>query len=40
MLTLCFYAVLKAIIQMRLSKQKDPKFETYIKAVLFYQPTE
>ena len=40
MLTLCFYAVLKAIIQMRLSKHKDSKFETYIKAVLFYQPTE
>ena len=39
-MTLCFYAVLKAIIQMRLSKHKDPKFETYIKAVLFYQPTE
>lgn len=38
MLTLCLYAVLKAIIQMRLSKQKDPKFETYIKAVLFYEP--
>ena len=40
MLTLCFYAVLKAIIQMRLSKHKDSKFETYIKAVLFYQPIE
>ena len=40
MLTLCFYAVLKAIIQMRLSTHKDSKFETYIKAVLFYQPTE
>ena len=38
MLTLCLYAVLKAIIQMRLSKHKDPKFETYIKAVLFYEP--
>ena len=37
MLTLCVYAVLKAIIQLRLSKQKDVKFETYIKAVLFYQ---
>lgn len=38
MLTLCLYAVLKAIIQLRLSKQKDPKLESYIKAVLFYQP--
>ena len=38
MLTLCLYAVLKAIIQMRLCKHKDPKFETYIKAVLFYEP--
>ena len=38
MLTLCLYAVLKAIIQMRLSKHKDPKFEIYIKAVLFYEP--
>lgn len=38
MLTLCLYAVLKAIIQMRLSRHKNPKFETYIKAVLFYEP--
>lgn len=38
MFTLCLFAVLKAIIQIRLSKQKDPKFESYIKAVLFYQP--
>lgn len=40
MLTLCFYAVLKAVIQMRLSKHKDSKLETYIKAVLFYSPQE
>lgn len=40
MLTLCFYAVLKAVIQMRLSKRKDSKLETYIKAVLFYSPQE
>lgn len=38
MLTLCFFAVQKAIIQMRLSKQKDIKVESYIKAVLFYEP--
>lgn len=38
MLALCLYAVLKTVIQVRLSKQKDPKMESYIKAVLFYQP--
>ncbi len=40
MLTLCLFAVLKAVIQMRLSKHKDPKLESYIKAVLFYEPQE
>lgn len=40
MLTLFLYAILKAVIQIRLSKHKDLKMESYIKAVLFYQPAE
>ena len=35
----CFVkALLKMVILFRLGKQKDVKFESYIKAVLFYQP--
>ena len=39
-LMLCFflYAILQAVIHLRLSRQKNSKMETYIKAVLFYQP--
>ena len=40
MLALCLYAVLKAIIRFRLARHADLKFETYIKAVLFYQPRQ
>lgn len=38
MLSLCIFAMLKAVIYYRLGKLKDPKMESYIKAVLFYQP--
>lgn len=37
MLYMCVYAMQKAIIQMRLGKHKDLKYEAYIKAVLFYE---
>ena len=40
MLALCLYAVLKAVIRFRLARHADLKFETYIKAVLFYQPRQ
>ena len=40
MLTLCLFAVQKAVIKIRLSKQKDLKMESYLKAVLFYSPQE
>lgn len=40
MLALCLYAVLKAVIRFRLAHHTDLKFETYIKAVLFYQPRQ
>ena len=40
MLALCLYAVLKDIIRFRLARHADLKFETYIKAVLFYQPRQ
>ena len=37
MLYMCTYALQKAIIQLRLSKHKDVKYESFIKAVLFYE---
>lgn len=37
MLYMCVYAFQKAIIQLRLSKHKDAKYESFLKAVLFYE---
>ena len=37
MLYMCIYALQKAIIQLRLSKHKDVKYESFNKAVLFYE---
>lgn len=38
MLAMCVFAVLKAVIYYRLAKMKDNKMESFIKAVLFYEP--
>lgn len=40
MIALFFKALLKLVISIRLSSNKDPKLESYIKAVLFYEPSE
>lgn len=38
MISFCLFAMLKAIIYYRLGKLKNPKMESYVKAVLFYEP--
>ncbi len=39
LVALLLKAILKMIIYYRLGKLKNPKMESYIKAVLFYQPS-
>jgi len=38
MLAMCLFALLKMVIYYRLAKLKNAKMESYIKAVLFYEP--
>lgn len=40
MLALLLYALLQVVIRCRLAKLKDAKMESYIKAVLFYEPKD